>query len=202
MKYLLPLFLLFCTTAFGQTYNDQIALHRENYKQDFIKESHSPLKETDLKDLHFYDADSTYNVIATVDLLKNEKIFKMPTYDGTSKEFYRFAHIIFNLNGSPVTMTLYKSIALAANPVYKNLLFLPFTDETNNKETYGGGRYIDLSSADIKDGKIEVDFNKAYNPYCAYSDGYRCPVPPEENDLSLEIKAGEKLYSGEKKHKK
>nr|WP_199157166.1 DUF1684 domain-containing protein [Pedobacter sp. ASV2] len=202
MKYLIPLFLLFSTTTFAQSYSDQIASHREKYKQDFIKESHSPLKEADLKDLHFYDADSAYRVTGTVDLLKNEKVFKMPTYDGTSKEFYRFAHITFNLNGGAVTMTLYKSITLAANPLYKNLLFLPFTDETNNKETYGGGRYIDLSSADIKDGKIEVDFNKAYNPYCAYSDGYRCPVPPEENDLSLEIKAGEKLYSGEKKHKK
>ncbi|WP_316802921.1 DUF1684 domain-containing protein [Pedobacter nototheniae] len=202
MKYFIPFLLLISVTAFGQSYNDQIALHRENYKQDFIKESHSPLKEADLKDLHFYDTDSTYKVMAMVDILKNEKIFKMPTYDGTSKEFYRFAHVNFIINGNAVKMTLYKSIALSTNPAYKNLLFLPFTDETNNKETYGGGRYIDLSSADIKDGKIEIDFNKAYNPYCAYSDGYRCPVPPEENDLALEIKAGEKLYTGEKKHKK
>ncbi|MCZ4245082.1 DUF1684 domain-containing protein [Pedobacter punctiformis] len=202
MKYLIPFLLIISTTAFGQSHNDQIALHRENYKQDFVKESHSPLKEADLKDLHFYDADSSYRVTAAVEVLENEKVFKMPTYDGTSKEFYRYAHINLIINGNPVKMTLYKSIALAANPAYKNLLFLPFTDETNHKETYGGGRYIDLSSTDIKDGKIEIDFNKAYNPYCAYSDGYRCPVPPEENDLSLAIKAGEKLYSGEKKHKK
>lgn len=170
--------------------------------QDFIKESNSPLKEADLKDLHFYDADSSYKVLAIVELLKNEKVFKMPTYDGTSKEFYRFAKIKFSLNGKDTEMTLYKNVALASNPAYRDLLFLPFTDETNNKETYGGGRYIDLSSKEIIDNKIEVDFNKAYNPYCAYSDGYRCPVPPEENDLSLEIKAGEKLYTGEKKHRK
>lgn len=202
MKILPILFLFFSLNAFAQSYTEQIAKHRESYKQDFVKDDYAPLKESDLQHLHFYDADSAYKVIANVEILKNEKIFKMPTYDGTSKEFYRFAKISFVLNGVTVKMTLFKSIALASNPAYKDLLFLPFTDETNNKETYGGGRYIDLSSKEIKDQKIELDFNKAYNPYCAYSDGYRCPVPPEENDLQLEVKAGEKLYTGEKKHRK
>jgi len=201
MKLLPILLLLFSLNSFAQSYSEKIEKHRESYKQDFVKETNSPLKEEDLKNLHFYDADSTFVVSAEVEILKNEKIFKMPTYDGTSKEFYRYAKVSFNLNGKNLQMTLYKSIALAGNPLYKNLLFLPFTDETNNKETYGGGRYIDLSSKEIKNNKIEIDFNKAYNPYCAYIDGYRCPVPPEENDLQLEIKAGEKLYTGEKKHR-
>lgn len=200
---LLPiLFLFFGLNSFAQSYSEQISTHREKYKQDFIKESNSPLKENDLQNLHFYDADSSYKISADVEILKNEKVFKMPTYDGTSKEFYRYAKINFNLNDKAITMTLYKSIALASNPAYKDLLFLPFTDETNNVETYGGGRYIDLSSKEISNNKIEVDFNKAYNPYCAYSDGYRCPVPPEENNVELAIKAGEKKFTGEKKHKK
>lgn len=200
---LLPiLFLFFGLNAFAQSYSEQISTHREKYKQDFIKESNSPLKENDLQNLHFYDADSSYKISADVEMLKNEKVFKMPTYDGTSKEFYRYAKINFNLNDKAITMTLYKSIALASNPAYKDLLFLPFTDETNNVETYGGGRYVDLSSKEINNNKIEVDFNKAYNPYCAYSDGYRCPIPPEENNLELAIKAGEKKFTGEKKHKK
>ncbi|AZI27594.1 DUF1684 domain-containing protein [Pedobacter sp. G11] len=202
MKLLPILFLLFSLNSFAQSYTEQIAKHRDSYKQDFVKEANSPLKEADLKNLHFYDADSTYKVIADVEIVKNEKIFKMPTYDGTSKEFFRFAKIKFILNSKETVMTLYKNVALAGNPAFKNLLFLPFTDETNNKETYGGGRYIDLSSTDILNNKVEIDFNKSYNPYCAYSDGYRCPVPPEENDLQLEIKAGEKLYTGEKKHRK
>lgn len=198
----LPILLLFISlNTFAQSYVEQMTKHRDNYKQDFIKESNSPLKESDLPHLHFYEIDSTYKVMAKVEILKNEKVFKMPTYDGTSKEFYRFAKISFNLNGKLLTMTLYKNVALAANPAYKELLFLPFTDQSNQKETYGGGRYIDLSAKEIKNHEIEVDFNKAYNPYCAYSDGYRCPVPPEENDLPVEIKAGEKLYTGEKKHK-
>ncbi|WP_316806572.1 DUF1684 domain-containing protein [Pedobacter agri] len=202
MKLLSILLLFISINTFAQSYSAQISKHRDSYMQDFIKESNSPLKEADLKNLHFYDADSSYKVLAIVEPLKNEKVFKMPTYDGTSKEFYRFAKIKFSLNGKDTEMTLYKNVALASNPAYRDLLFLPFTDETNNKETYGGGRYIDLSSKEIIDNKIEVDFNKAYNPYCAYSDGYRCPVPPEENDLSIEIKAGEKLYTGEKKHKR
>ncbi|WP_029288656.1 DUF1684 domain-containing protein [Pedobacter sp. R20-19] len=201
MKILPILFLFISLNTFAQSYTEQIAKHREAYKQDFLKDNHSPLKEADLQHLHFYNIDSSYKIIAKVDILKNEKIFKMPTYDGTSKEFYRYAKISFNLNGTSVTMTLYKNVALSTNPAYKDLLFLPFTDQTNQKETYGGGRYIDLREKDIKDHQIEVDFNKAYNPYCAYSDGYRCPVPPEENDLQVEVKAGEKLYSGEKKHK-
>ncbi|KLT65360.1 DUF1684 domain-containing protein [Pedobacter sp. BMA] len=202
MKILSILLLFFSLNSFAQSHTDQISKHRENYKQDFVKDSYAPLKESDLPNLHFYDADSSYRVTANVEILKNEKVFKMPTYDGTSKEFYRYARISFILNGKAVSMTLYKNVALSGNPKYKDLLFLPFTDETNTKETYGGGRYIDLSSKEIADNKIEVDFNKAYNPYCAYSDGYRCPVPPQENDLELEIKAGEQLYTGDKKHKK
>jgi len=188
--------------SFAQSYADQIATHRENYKNDFVKEANSPLKNEDLVNLHFFEADTSYSVLAAIEILKNEKIFKMPTYDGTSKEFFRFAKVSFELQGKSIVMTLYKSVALAENPAYKDLLFLPFTDLTNSQQTYGGGRYIDLSSKAIKGNKIEIDFNKAYNPYCAYSDGYRCPVPPEENDLQLEIKAGEKLYTGNKKHKK
>ncbi|WP_343534623.1 DUF1684 domain-containing protein [Pedobacter sp.] len=187
--------------AFAQSFNQQIATHREKYKADFISNEHSPLKEQDLKHLRFYEADSTYKVTAKVTLLEGEKAFKMPTYAGTTAEYIRYAKLDFNLNGKPTQLTLYKNVALSANPAYKDYLFLPFTDQTNNKETYGGGRYIDLKSGNIANGSIELDFNKAYNPYCAYSDGYRCPIPPEENDLALAIKAGEQKYTGEKKHR-
>ncbi len=201
MKYLLIALFLITSSAFAQSYSAKIDKHREAYKADFLKETRSPLKEQDLKDLHFFNADSNYKVVASLTILTNQKIFNMPTYDGTSKEFVRYAKVQFKLGDKVLQLTLYKNIALAINPAYKDLLFLPFTDETNQLTTYGGGRYIDLSLQDIKDGKISIDFNKAYNPYCAYSDGYRCPIPPEENDLPIEILAGEKKYTGEKKHK-
>jgi len=202
MKLITILLLFISIDGFAQSYAEQIAKHRESYKEDFIKDNHSPLKKDDLQNLHFYEVDSTYKVLADVELLKNEKVFKMPTFNGSSSDYYRYAHINFVLNGKAIQMTLYRSVSLSTNPVYKDHLFLPFTDETNNKETYGGGRYIDLDAKAISNNHIEIDFNKAYNPYCAYSDGYRCPVPPEENDLQLAIKAGEKLYTGEKKHQK
>ena len=201
MKYLIIILCLISGSSLAQTYDQQIAKHREEYKADFIKETRSPLREADFKDLHFYDADSTFNITGKVTILKNEKIFKMPTYDGTSKEFIRYAKVSFKIDGKNLELTLYRNITLMANPAFKDLLFLPFTDLTNNKTTYGGGRYIDLDLKKIKNNKLAIDFNKAYNPYCAYSDGYRCPIPPEENDLDVAIAAGEKKYTGEKKHK-
>jgi uncharacterized protein (DUF1684 family) len=200
MKNLLILLLFIGPATFAQSYAEQIASHRANYKADFLKEKFSPIKENDLQHLHFFEPDSTYKVTAKVKNLKGEKVFNMPTHDGSSKEFVRYALVSFTLNGKPVEMTLYKSIALGANPLYKDLLFLPFTDLTTSKETYGGGRYIDLSLKEIKRGNLEIDFNKAYNPYCAYSDGFRCPVPPQENDLPIAINAGEKSFTGDRKH--
>ncbi|SER42361.1 DUF1684 domain-containing protein [Pedobacter rhizosphaerae] len=201
MKNFFILFLFISLGASAQDYQTKIAVHREAYKQDFVENGHSPLKENDLKDLHFFEPDSLYRVMAKVEVLKHEKVFKMPTVDGSSQEYYRYAKITFVLKGKDIQMTIFKSKVLSSNPKYKDHLFLPFTDESNGKESYGGGRYIDLDLKDMKDGVMEVDFNKAYNPYCAYSDGYRCPVPPAENDLSIAIKAGEKKYTGEKKHK-
>jgi uncharacterized protein (DUF1684 family) len=200
MKYLILLFVFTSYTAFAQSYSEQIAKHREEYKADFLKNENSPLKESDLKHLHFYNSDSSYKVDADVILLEKQRIFKMPTYDGSSADYIRYAHLKFELNGKPFQLTLYKSIILARNPAYKDYLFLPFTDQTNNQTTYGGGRYIDLKTTEISNGKLVIDFNIAYNPYCAYSDGYRCPAPPEENDLSIAILAGEKLFTGDKKH--
>jgi uncharacterized protein (DUF1684 family) len=73
-------------------------------------------------------------------------------------------------------------------------LFVPFKDRTNYDATYGGGRYIDLSTKDIVNGRILLDFNKCYNPYCAFADGFNCPIPPDENSLPIEIAAGEKTF--------
>ncbi|TDG36534.1 DUF1684 domain-containing protein [Pedobacter changchengzhani] len=199
MKFIIIL-LLITSSATAQTFKAEIEQHRTEYKAAFLKEDNSPLKQKDLQHLNFFDADSTYKVSAKVQILQNKKVFKMPTYNGTSKNFYRCALINFILNDQPITMTLYKSVALANNPMYKNLLFLPFTDQTNGNETYGGGRYIDLSEKEIKNDKIEIDFNKAYNPYCAYGGGYNCPAPPEDNNLQMSITAGEKIYTGGKKH--
>jgi uncharacterized protein (DUF1684 family) len=78
---------------------------------------------------------------------------------------------------------------------YRNYLFIPFTDSTSGEESYGGGRYLECFAGDIGYNLLDLDFNKAYNPYCAYGAGYNCPIPPKENDLPIAIKAGEKNYA-------
>lgn len=92
---------------------------------------------------------------------------------------------------------VYQSIALMTKPGFEDHLFIPFTDETNVGETYGGGRYIDLKMGDIQNGMVVLDFNKCYNPYCAYKEGYACPIPPRENSLPIAIPAGEKRFGKE-----
>ena len=85
-----------------------------------------------------------------------------------------------------------KNLKLMTNPLYQNYIFIPFTDLTNGKETYGGGRYIETTKPDSD--VLNLDFNYSFNPYCHYTTGYNCPIPPKENFLDLRIEAGEKKY--------
>ena len=180
----------------SQTYQDTISASRQAKIDNFVKNATTPLTADDVQYLHYYEPDSTYRVQAAVELLHNEQPFRMPTSDGTSKEYVRYAKARFSIGEDAAELMLYRSTDLVFNPALRNHLFLPFTDLTNGEDTYGAGRYIDLSVADIQHGHVEIDFNKAYNPYCAYSSGYRCPVPPRENDLPIAIRAGEKKYTG------
>lgn len=196
MRYLVTIILslAFSTYSFAQNHKAQIAEFRKGYMDDFLKDPRSPLKQEDLQFLRFYDADSTYRVTAKAELLTNQPVFVIPAFDGVGKQYVRYAQLSFTLKGKPVQLTIYKSIALSQNPAFSNYLFLPFTDATNGSETYGGGRYIDLTTKDIKNGSIVIDFNKAYNPYCAFSSGYSCPKPPDENRVDLAVEAGEKNF--------
>jgi uncharacterized protein (DUF1684 family) len=200
MKYILILLLTVSLNSFGQNYKTLIAQHRQGYMDDFLKDKNSPLKQEDLQYLCFYDVDSTYRVEAKAELLTNEPGFVMPVFSGTGSEYIRYALLKFTLQGKPMELTVYKSVALAKIPRYSDYLFLPFTDSTNGTDTYGGGRYIDLGTKDFKNGTVVIDFNKAYNPYCAFSSGYSCPKPPGENNLAVAVEAGEKLFAGGKKH--
>ncbi|HEY9001019.1 MAG TPA: DUF1684 domain-containing protein [Mucilaginibacter sp.] len=186
--------------SFGQDHKTQVAEWQKKYMDDFLSDTHSPLKKEDLQYLRFYDADSTFKVTAKEELLSNEQIFIMPVFVGTGRQYVRYAVLKFSLKGQPMQLTVYRNIALSAIPQYKDYLFLPFTDDTNGAETYGGGRYIDLREGDFRNNEIVIDFNKAYNPYCAFSGGYSCPKPPDENHLQIAVKAGEKLFAGPNKH--
>jgi uncharacterized protein (DUF1684 family) len=111
------------------------------------------------------------------------------TNKGTNKRYIRYGKFPFNLDGKDFELEVYKSIL-------SDTLFIPFKDLTNGKETYEGGRYID---AEILTGyRMVLDFNMAYEPSCAYNDKFVCAIPPKENSLSIEIKAGEKMFKGER----
>ena len=182
--------------AQAQSYTDSIAGYRQHYKEEFITDSHSPLKAADTGYLRFYTPDPNYRLNADLTITGNTLPFQMLTHSGKKKNYRQYGIIIFYLHDTLCTLHVYQSIDLIAKDAakFKDYLFIPFTDETNYSETFGGGRYIDLSIQDITNGKLLLDFNKCYNMYCAYAGGYSCPIPPKENDLKVAIKAGEKLF--------
>ncbi|SDE04688.1 hypothetical protein SAMN05421636_10348 [Pricia antarctica] len=146
----------------------------------------------DFESLDFFDPDTTYVVQARLVRTPESLPFAMPTTtDRTSKNVvYGIAH--FTLFGKKRQLEVYQDQELMQQEKYRDYLFLPFTDDTNDKETYTGGRYIDLR---IPEGDvIRIDFNKAYNPYCAYNKKYSCPIVPSINAIDTEIRAGVKAF--------
>lgn len=197
MRFLLLLltgFLSIRTVAQTPFAND-ITKHREAYKNDFLASPGGPLHSPEeLSYLRFYEPDSLYRVDATVQLTPAAEPFDMPTYNGQTRPHVEYAVLSFRLNGKVQQLTLYRNLNLIRQPAYRDYLFLPFKDATSGLATYGGGRYLDFRLGDIKNGHLVIDFNKAYNPYCAYQEGYPCPIPPKKNVLSVSIEAGEKTY--------
>ncbi|MBD2752234.1 DUF1684 domain-containing protein [Spirosoma validum] len=190
---------LLTTTTFAQMpFAEQLAQHREKYKKDLLKSVGGPIQaEEDLAYVKFYAPDSTYRITATVELTPKAEPFEMPTYNGKTRTHVSYAILSFVLKGKKQRLTLYRNLNVIRMPEYRDYLFLPFKDATSAKETYGGGRYMDLRTGDVKDGHVALDFNKAYNPYCAYQEGYPCPIPPKNNILSIAVEAGEKAYGKE-----
>jgi hypothetical protein len=122
--------------------------------------------------------------------------FLMPTTTERKSEEVVYGVVHFQLNGEEHQLEVYRNKELMLQEEHKDYLFLPFTDNTNGEETYAGGRYIDLSVP--KGDSIRIDFNKAYNPYCAYNKKYSCPIVPSVNALDTKVLAGVKDF---KKHK-
>ncbi len=159
----------------------------------------SPLKDKDranFRGLDFFKFDSTYVVIANLIRTPDEKPFKMKTTTNRLPEYVKYGVIEFQINGDTHKLNLYRNLDirdLEDLEDYEDYLFLPFIDHTNGVTTYGGGRYVD---ARIPEGNtIEIDFNKAYNPYCAYNEKYSCPIVPRQNYLPIEVKAGVKAFA-------
>lgn len=182
------------------SYVQTIENHRKNYKEEFLKAQQSPLTKADLKYLRFYPADESFKVTAKFTKTENAEPFELTTSSGSKKKYVEYGKATFTIRDTTCTLSLYTSVQLQNMPQYKNLLFIPFKDFTSAETTYGGGRYLDLQTTDVIDNQtIVIDFNKCYNPYCAYQPiGWNCPIPPDENYLKMHIEAGERNFAKEK----
>ena len=170
-----------------EAYIQSIQSERQTYYSDIINNSRGPFAgEDSIHGLNFYEPNIKFRVRAQVKLNSYpEKIIIVST-DGTKKTYLHLADLEFNLNDSTHSLALFRNENNIAD------FFLPFRDATNQKSTYGAGRYLPIEFNG--ETEIEIDFNRAFNPYCAYNDKYACPIPPEQNTLSVQIEAGEKIY--------
>jgi uncharacterized protein (DUF1684 family) len=182
------IFLCFWHTS-AQTYTDSLISFQQNYINN-----HEVVGKNDKKFIHFYPVDKNYCVMASFKKIIDTKGFDMSTASGAKQHYFRYGFLTFSLQNSLVHLYIYQSASLMKQEKYKDYLFVPFGDATSGFETYGGGRYLDFTISDIKNNHLVIDFNKAYNPYCAYTTGYNCPIPPKENLLTVSIPAGEKNY--------
>ena len=155
----------------------------------------SPLLPEDLKEfksLDFYPANEKFFVVAKFVRTANEQPFEMKTSTDRKPVYVKYGEAHFSIDGQFFKLNIYRNIELSKKEQYKDYLFLPFSDLTCGDESYIGGKYIDLK---IPQGDtIVIDFNRSYNPYCAYSHKFSCPKVPLENDLKIAIRAGVKKF--------
>jgi len=183
--------LLFVNISFSQkSYKDST----EAFLKKYVTE-HEVVTGKDKALMSFFPVNEKYRMSCRFERTINSPWFRMESSGPIKKNYRVYGIIHFKINDTAVTLNIYQSQDLMTSPQYKDHLFIPFTDATTGEETYESGRYIDLDIKDIAGDKYVIDFNKAYNPYCAYVSGkFNCPIPPAENRLSVAIPAGEKTF--------
>jgi len=193
MKKLLSfLLLMYVSLAMSQETAEEF---QANLNKEFANREESPLTDEDFKvfqSLEFYTIDEKFIVEAKLVRTPKEKVFKMKTSTTRLPEYKKYGELLFQIDGKSFKLNVYQNIELSKKEGYEDYLFLPFSDLTCGKESYIGGRYIDMRIPKTK--TVTIDFNKAYNPYCAYNHKYSCPIVPLENDLPIEILAGVKKF--------
>jgi uncharacterized protein (DUF1684 family) len=168
---------------------------QDNLNKEYANKTESPLTEEDFKDfktLAFYPINEKFIVEAKFVRTKKEKVFEMKTSTTRLPKYKKYGELSFEIGEKKFKLNVYQNIDLSKQKGYEDYLFLPFSDLTCGKESYLGGRYIDMRFP--KSETVIIDFNKAYNPYCAYNHKYSCPIVPLENDLQIEILAGVKKF--------
>lgn len=178
----------------NEVFIDEIQSYRENQIRN-LTANDSPLTLDAAKGISFFEPNEQFRFKAKIDMLHPDETIQISTYSGRQKEFIEYARLSFDLDGKMYVLTAHKNVKSMRMPMYRNKLFLMFMDTSSGESSYGGGRYIYIDESEIVDDHIILDFNKAFNPYCAYSDGFHCPIPPRENHLDIAILAGEKDFN-------
>ena len=204
MKYLiivLSIFMIISCNNKQHAYSDeQVTEFKQEFekyvieKNEYLKsEDDSPLLEKEkpgFSGLHYYDYDPNYRFEGPITIYENPDTIIIYGSKNDERPSLKFGYFQFLFNDKTYQLQVFK--ILPKKPQQSDYLFLGFTDETSNVDTYGGGRYINLELN--KENHYIVDFNYAYNPYCAYNPKYSCAIPTKENHLNIAIEAGEKKY--------
>lgn len=211
MKYALFISISFCILSCGQEkkYHTKevgakietsnllggVLKFQQELNEEYKNPETSPLPDRYRKNfskLDFFEPDTNYVVAASFKRTPNAIPFELATTTNRKTKEVVYGMAYFELNGQKHELELYQSLDLIEQEGYSEYLFLPFLDDTNGEETYGGGRYIDLTIP--KGDTILIDFNRAYNPYCAYNKKYSCPLVPRQNYLKTKVMAGVKAF--------
>lgn len=174
----------------GDPYVESLRRMRREKDQWFKVSPHSPLPAEErgaFAGLRYFEPDPAYRVDATWEPDAAPPVVRMQTSTGEERDYLVAGKFRFMLEGREHALNGYAPLQAHAHD-----LFVPFRDETSGKDTYGAGRYLEVSLP--HHGRAEIDFNLAYNPHCAYSEAYSCPFPPPENWLKAAVRAGEKTY--------
>ncbi|MEM7036481.1 MAG: DUF1684 domain-containing protein [Bacteroidota bacterium] len=173
----------------------EVRKFQRELNQHYRDKDDSPLKEEDrahFKKHDFFPVGAEYCVKSKFVRTPDEAQFEMPTVSGKTKPFVKYGEFHFTMQGKKHKLNVYQNLKYVDHPEYGQYLFLPFKDASSGAESYGGGRYIDIKIPEAK--TVYVDFNQCYNPYCAYSTGWNCPIPPVENVLDVKVLAGVKKW--------
>jgi uncharacterized protein len=173
-------------------YAKQIEKSRQE-KDDFMKSGDgSPFKDSteSFTGLKYFPANPKFRIVADLEPIENKQMVVLKTSDNKEQRYIEYARATFRLDGVPCSLLI---LEVADSGPFKGTLFLAFADQSSAIETYGAGRYLDVKKTPGA-SSITLDFNEAYNPYCAYNDNFSCPLPPRENILNVLIAAGEKTY--------
>jgi uncharacterized protein (DUF1684 family) len=173
-----------------EVYTQQIIKERRSILDFMLTSDESPIEEEekdDFEGLNYFPVDMDYKIKARYSPLQENETMIIPTSTGEEEKYTRAGYAIFTLHEKE-----HRLLLLQAENGINDKLFLAFADETNGEETYGGGRYLNIPKPNGT--VVTIDFNLAYNPYCAYNANFSCPLPPKENMINAPVKAGEKGF--------